>query len=131
METLVPTHQTTLIQNSICLSIYLSMAVQPFVGPWPLFSFLILYTVGRAPWTGDRPVSRPLLIHRTTQTQNKRTKTSVPRVGFEPTIPVFKRAKTVHALDRTVTVISKPDHYNLKIGTKHGPKRFRQSRRLV
>jgi hypothetical protein len=27
------------------------------------------------------------------------------RVGFEPTIPVFKRAKTVHALDRTVTVI--------------------------
>jgi hypothetical protein len=27
------------------------------------------------------------------------------RVGFEPTIPVFERAKTVHALDRAVTVI--------------------------
>jgi hypothetical protein len=26
-------------------------------------------------------------------------------VGFEPTIPVFERAKTVHALDRAVTVI--------------------------
>jgi hypothetical protein len=29
----------------------------------------------------------------------------MPRVGFEPTTPVFERAKTVHALDRTVTVI--------------------------
>jgi hypothetical protein len=27
------------------------------------------------------------------------------RVGFEPAIPVFERAKTVHALDRAVTVI--------------------------
>jgi hypothetical protein len=27
------------------------------------------------------------------------------RVGFEPTIPVFERAKTVHASDRAVTVI--------------------------
>jgi hypothetical protein len=34
------------------------MALQPFVGPWPLFSFLILYTVGRAPWTGDQPIAR-------------------------------------------------------------------------
>jgi hypothetical protein len=30
----------------------------------------------------------------------------MPRVGFEPTITVFKRAKTVHALDSTATVIS-------------------------
>jgi hypothetical protein len=29
----------------------------------------------------------------------------MPRVGFEPTIPVFQRAKTVHALDRAVTMI--------------------------
>jgi hypothetical protein len=26
------------------------------------------------------------------------------RVGFEPTIQVFERAKTVHALDRKATV---------------------------
>jgi hypothetical protein len=26
-------------------------------------------------------------------------------MGFEPTIPVFERAKTVHALDRVATVI--------------------------
>jgi hypothetical protein len=25
-------------------------------------------------------------------------------VGFEPMIPVFERAKTVHAIDRTATV---------------------------
>jgi hypothetical protein len=29
----------------------------------------------------------------------------MPPVGFEPTTPVFERAKTVHALDRAVTVI--------------------------
>jgi hypothetical protein len=29
----------------------------------------------------------------------------MPRVGFEPTIPVFERAKTVHALDRATTVL--------------------------
>jgi hypothetical protein len=33
-------------------------------------SFLILYTVGRTPWTGDQHVTRPLPTHRTTQTQN-------------------------------------------------------------
>jgi hypothetical protein len=30
------------------------------------------------------------------------------RVGFEPTIPVLKQAKTVHVLDRAVTVIGGP-----------------------
>jgi hypothetical protein len=29
----------------------------------------------------------------------------MPRVGFEPTIPVFERANTVYALDRATTVI--------------------------
>jgi hypothetical protein len=29
----------------------------------------------------------------------------MPRVGFEPTIPAFERAKTVHAIDRATTVI--------------------------
>jgi hypothetical protein len=31
--------------------------------------------------------------------------TSVPRVGFESTVPVFERAKTVHALDHVGTAI--------------------------
>jgi hypothetical protein len=29
----------------------------------------------------------------------------MPLVGFEPTNPVFERAKTVHNLDRAATVI--------------------------
>jgi hypothetical protein len=80
------------------------MALQPF-GFWPLFSFLILYTVGRTTWTGDQSVARQLPTHKTTQTQNKRTHTSMPRVGFEHMTPVFQRANSVHALDREATVI--------------------------
>jgi hypothetical protein len=29
----------------------------------------------------------------------------MPLAGLEPTIPVFKRAKTLHVVDRTATVI--------------------------
>jgi hypothetical protein len=29
----------------------------------------------------------------------------MPRVGLEPMIPVFERAKTIHALDRAATQI--------------------------
>jgi hypothetical protein len=29
----------------------------------------------------------------------------MPRLGFEPTTPVFERAKMVHALDRVATVL--------------------------
>jgi hypothetical protein len=35
------------------------------------FSFVILYTGGRTPWTGDQPFARPLSTPRTTQTQKK------------------------------------------------------------
>jgi hypothetical protein len=37
----------------------------------------------------------------------------MPQVGFEPTIPVFERATTVHALDRATTVIG------ILVSTKH------------
>jgi hypothetical protein len=53
---------------------------------------------------GDKPVARSLPTHRI-QTQNKRTETSMPRVGFEPTIPVFEGTKTVHALIFAANVI--------------------------
>jgi hypothetical protein len=35
----------------------------------------------------------------------------MPRVGFEPTITVLERAKTVHALDRATIVIGYQGHY--------------------
>jgi hypothetical protein len=60
--------------------------------PWPLFKFLVLYTVGRSPWTWDQPVPTPLPTSRTTQTQNKHTQISKPWVAFEPRIPVFELA---------------------------------------
>jgi hypothetical protein len=44
-------------------------------------------------------------LHRGQHKQNKRTETSMPQVGFEPTIPVFERAKIIHALDRAATVL--------------------------
>jgi hypothetical protein len=56
---------------------------------------------------GDQPVRRPLPAPRTVQTQNKRTRISMPQVGFEPTVPVFERAKIVHALDLAATVIGR------------------------
>jgi hypothetical protein len=84
----------------------LSMTLQPFVGTWHLyFSSLFFYTVGRTHWTGDQPVARSLPTHRTAQTQNERTQTSMPQVRFEPTTPVFERTKTVRALDLAANVI--------------------------
>jgi hypothetical protein len=61
---------------------------------------------------GDQPIARPLPTHRTTQTQNKRSQTSMPRVGFEPMIPVFEQAKTVYELDHAAIVISDPCNWN-------------------
>jgi hypothetical protein len=69
------------------------------------FSFLILYTVGRTPWTGDQPVTKPLPTRKTTQTQHTHTQTSMPQVGFEPTITALERAMTVHALELVTAVI--------------------------
>jgi hypothetical protein len=89
---------------SVCLSVYL-WPYSPLLGLGRFFSFLILHTVSRTPWTGDQAVARPLPTHRTTQTQNKSTQASMPWVGFEPTIPAFERAKRVHALDRAATLI--------------------------
>jgi hypothetical protein len=88
-------------------------------GPWSLFQFPNLYTVGRTRWTGDQPVARPLPTQRTTQTQNKRTQTCMPWVGFEPKIPASERGTTIHTLDREVTVIGILNTYWPKI-PKHG-----------
>jgi hypothetical protein len=88
--------------NSFIFSVYGSAALSTF----GLFSsFLIPYTLVRTLWTGDQPVARPLRTHRITETHNKRTQTAMPRVGYEPTNPVFERAKTIHALDRAATVM--------------------------
>jgi hypothetical protein len=109
------------IYPSIYLSVYLSIhpsihpsipSVRPSVCLWlysPLldfgrfFSFLIFYTVGRTPWTGDQPVARHTRQHK----QNKCTQTSMRQVGFESTTQVFEWANTVHALDCAATMIGR------------------------
>jgi hypothetical protein len=94
------------------------VSLQPFVGTWSLFSFLILYTGGRNPLTSGQTVPRPLPKHRATQTQNKRIHThqiSMPWVGSEPTITMSERAKTVHALDCAANVTGK----NINMFTKY------------
>jgi hypothetical protein len=68
---------------------------------------------------GGSALSESRYPHRTAQTQNKRTQTSMPRVGFELTIPVFKRAKTFHALHSAATVIG---HF-LSLVSKYSPDR--------
>jgi hypothetical protein len=88
----------------------LSMARRPFVEPWPLFRFLdLFYTAGRAPRTGDQPIARPLL-YTEQHKQNKRTQTSMPRVGLKPTTPAFEQAKTLRALNRAATEIDRPTY---------------------
>jgi hypothetical protein len=67
------------------------------------------YTYGKNPWKSYQPDAMPLPTHRITQTQNKCIhKHPGLWVGIESMIPgisAFERAKTVHALDRAVTVI--------------------------
>jgi hypothetical protein len=87
--------------------IHSSMALQPFVVPWPPLQFRNhFYTDGRTPWTSDQPVARQLPTHRTTQTENKQThRHPWLLIGFEPTIPAVQRTKTFHASDRPAIVI--------------------------
>jgi hypothetical protein len=82
------------------------MALQSFVGAWPLFQFIEVFTklvglLGR----GSARRKAAICTQDSTQTQTKDTHTSMPRVGFDPTIPAFERGKTFLALDRTATLI--------------------------
>jgi hypothetical protein len=66
---------------------------------------------------GIGPTQGPYL-HRTTQHRTeKRGHTSMPRVGIEATIPVFKQPKAIHASDRSVIGTSKIKIYRAIILT--------------
>jgi hypothetical protein len=57
------------------------------------------------PRTGEQPC-RETATYTGQQKQKKRGQVSMPRVGFEPTIPVFEQTKTFRVLDRAATVVS-------------------------
>jgi hypothetical protein len=39
----------------------------------------------------------------------------MPRVGFEPTVTVFERAKTFHVLDRVATATGQPLQFHTQV----------------
>jgi hypothetical protein len=72
------------------LSIYESTVLWLDLGRF--FTFLILYTARRLLGRGISP-SQGRYLHTEQHKQYKSTQTSIPRVGLEPTIPVFEWAK--------------------------------------
>jgi hypothetical protein len=70
----------------------------PLLGLCRFFGLLILYTVGRTPWTGDQSVAKPQTTHGKTHIQKKSTQYIHPclEFGFEPTISAFEQEKLVH-----------------------------------
>jgi hypothetical protein len=79
------------------LPIYLWL-YSPSVDLGRFFTFLI-YTQTAGLLERGIPTSQGRYLHPEQQTQNEPTLTSMPQVGFERTIPVFERVKTVCALD--------------------------------
>jgi hypothetical protein len=77
----------------------------PLLGP-SRFSSFVIYTQSVGLLEREIGPSQGRCLHAERYQQNKGTQTSMFRVGFETTIPVFERAKTVHALDRAATVIA-------------------------
>jgi hypothetical protein len=93
-------HVHTRTSYFLQIIIIIIMALQPFIDPWPLSRFLILYTVVRTPWISLLP---GLLQHTCQHKYRINAQSSIPRVGFEPTTRMFEGAKTVYALDCAVT----------------------------
>jgi hypothetical protein len=54
----------------------------------------------RTPWTGDRPIAKLVPTQHST---DKCVHITIPRTGFESTISVFGRSKTIRALDSVAT----------------------------
>jgi hypothetical protein len=82
---------------------------------WVLDSFSNSW-VGRISCSRDQPVARPLLhtgLHK--HRRNTYRQASMPQVGFEPTTPMFERAKRVHSLDRVASVLSCERFYTYNI----------------
>jgi hypothetical protein len=78
----------------------LSVTLHPFVGPWPLFQFLDLFTKSVGLLGRVISPSQGRYLHTEQHKLNKRTQTSMLWFGSEPTIPVFERATEGSCLRR-------------------------------
>jgi hypothetical protein len=84
---------------------YLYMSLQPSIGPRSRFQFLDLLRSWYDSLARGISPSQSRYLHAEQHKQNKYTQISTSQVGFESTIPVFERAKTVHTLHRAATLI--------------------------
>jgi hypothetical protein len=61
------------VSNAVLIYIWNILSFSSWIysprGPWPLFQFLNLYTVGWTPWTGDQPIASPLPTQNNTNTE--------------------------------------------------------------
>jgi hypothetical protein len=87
------------------LSIYLWL-FSPLLDLGRFFSFLILYTVGRTPWTGDQPVAKPLSTHRTSHRINGH---SHPRLEWD------SNPRSQHSSERRQSILRPRDHCDRRL----------------
>jgi hypothetical protein len=92
----IPGHAASWCQNNLqqC-TVLLLWLYSPLLCLGRFFSFLIRYTVGRTPWTGDQSVTRLLPTHRINAHNTDIHASSGIRVH---TIPAFEKAKKVRVL---------------------------------
>jgi hypothetical protein len=104
-----PTFICSLFNDAVSSTVYIHIHLFSVGHPWNVsfrFSFLILRQSVGLLGRGISP-SQSRYLQRTTKTKNKRRHASIPWVAFEPTIPTFRRVKTIHAFDRAATVNNK------------------------
>jgi hypothetical protein len=68
-------------------------ALQPFVGPWPLFQFLDPIHNRSSNWTADQPVARPLPVHRTKTRKNAHNTDIHALSGIRTHDPCFRASE--------------------------------------
>jgi hypothetical protein len=87
------------------------MALQTFVGPWPLLQFCNLFTQAVGVLGRVISPSQDRCLHTGQYKHGMNTHTDIHDLsGIEPMIPAFERAKTVHTLDLAAIVISGRRH---------------------
>jgi hypothetical protein len=84
---------------------YLPMALQPFIGPLPLFKDSEQYRQSVGPLERGMSPSQGRCLHTEQRKQKKRTQTAMTLSGIGTHDPAFERAKTVHALDCAAVVM--------------------------
>jgi hypothetical protein len=94
------------------------MALPAHSGPWPLIQLCIHFSQ-TVTFLG-RVISPSQGLYLNTEHKHRIKacihQTSVPWMGFKPTIPASKQAKTIYALDLAATVTGRKDNYSWKIG---------------